>query len=126
MDVSYDEAGAFLDELADSLPPEFYKELNGGIVLSSETKHRDDVPGNLMMMGCYRRDFMGRSIEIYYGSFVQVYGNAPKQVVFDELRNVLLHEFTHHLESLAGEKGLERKDEEQLEEYLRRLRPDNM
>jgi hypothetical protein len=34
-----------------------------------------------------------------------------------ELRRILRHEFTHHLESLAGEKGLEIKDRIEIEKY---------
>ena len=122
MKVTFEEAGAYLDELADSLPKEFFTELNGGILLSKEVCRREDVPGNLMTMGVYRRDYMGRSIEIYYGSFKAVYGHASRQTVLDELKATLLHEFTHHLESLAGEKGLEIKDAEELAAYLERLR----
>lgn len=119
MNVSYEEAGVYLDELADSLPPEFFMELNGGIVLSPETRYKEDVPGQLLLLGCYRRDYTGRSIELYYGSFTRVYADATRQTVYQELRNVLLHEFTHHLESLAGEKALEIKDAEDLARYLR-------
>ena len=31
MILSFDEAGALLDEMAEEFPPEFYDELNGGI-----------------------------------------------------------------------------------------------
>ena len=33
MILSFDEAGALLDEMAEEFPPEFYDELNGGIAL---------------------------------------------------------------------------------------------
>ena len=37
----------------------------------------------------------------------------------DELWETFAHEFTHHIEGLAGERGLELKDEAFLEEYRR-------
>jgi hypothetical protein len=36
------------------------------------------------------------------------------------LAGTLKHEFRHHLESLAGERGLEIEDEQFLADYLRR------
>ena len=38
MILSFDEAGALLDEMAEEFPPEFYDELNGGIALLPEAK----------------------------------------------------------------------------------------
>ena len=38
MILSFDEAGALLDETAEEFPPEFYDELNGGIALLPEAK----------------------------------------------------------------------------------------
>lgn len=120
--ISFEEAGAYLDEVADSLPAAFMMELNGGILLSPEESRRYDLPGTPLTMGVYRRDHMGRSIEIYYGSFVAAYPHASAPFCREELRRTLLHEFTHHLESLAGERELERKDEEEIARYLEGLR----
>lgn len=68
-------------------------------------------------MGEYSRSISGRNIKIYYGSFKRVHRNRDRDYIYKELRETLLHEFTHHLESLAGEKGLEYKDREDLEGY---------
>ena len=38
----------------------------------------------------------------------------------EELRNVLIHEFTHHLESLVGERDLEIEDARELAKYKQR------
>ena len=38
MILSFDEAGALLDEMAEEFPPEFYDELNGGMVLAYDWK----------------------------------------------------------------------------------------
>ena len=37
-----------------------------------------------------------------------------------ELRRTVRHEFRHHIEALAGEDALDREDEAQLGDYLRR------
>ena len=41
-----------------------------------------------------------------------------EEALTEQLREVLRHEFTHHIESLAGERGLEIKDEQQIRDYL--------
>ena len=61
---------------------------------------------------------MGNQIVIYYGSFMRLYGKAAGQTFERELRAVLRHEFRHHMENRAGERGLEIEDERQLREYL--------
>jgi hypothetical protein len=118
-----------LDELAAELPERFYRELNGGILLLPETRLSPEaIDGDLYTLGEYHYSYsMGRYITIYYGSFDALYGHLAPQEIKDRLRGTLRHEFTHHLESLAGEKDLEIEDERQLARYryrakLRRLR----
>ncbi|MBK5260967.1 MAG: metallopeptidase family protein [Peptostreptococcaceae bacterium] len=117
--VTIEEAQDMLDEIAESLPAEFYKELNGGILLIPEAKRSAHaINDDLYTMGEYHHSgSMGRIIYIYYGSFEKLYGNLAPEKMKQKLRDTLLHEFTHHLESLAGEKGLEKKDAEQLRKY---------
>ena len=126
--LSFDEVGAILDELADKLPDEFYNKLNGGIVLLPEAKvHPESVPPNyLYILGEYHNDprGLGRYISIYYGSFIKTYGYAAPYIQWTELDRVLRHEFTHHIESLSGEKGLEIKDAIQMAEYKKRISKD--
>jgi hypothetical protein len=100
-----------LDEAASELPPEFFGELNGGVSLLPEAKfHEADMAGDLYILGEYRHDSMGRYIVIYYGSLRAVYPDMGARAMRARLKKLLLHEFTHHLESLAGEHGLEDKD----------------
>jgi hypothetical protein len=54
---------------------------------------------------------------LFYGSFCAVLGDAPRDVWYGQLRKTLLHELTHHLESLAGSRDLEYKDDEQVSRY---------
>jgi hypothetical protein len=117
--ITIDEAQLMLDEIAEELPPEFFKELNGGILLLPERKisphARED---DLYIMGEYHHSTsMGRMITIYFGSFQQLYPETTAPRMKKKLKDTLLHEFTHHLESLAGERGLEIKDREQLIRY---------
>ena len=113
-----------LDDIALELPQEFYKELNGGIVLlPEEKKHTNGNINELYILGEYHSGGeMGRFIAIYYGSFSQVYGYLPKEQLKQQLKRTLRHEFTHHLESLAGRRDLEIKDERDIAEYLRNKR----
>ena len=111
---SFDEIGFMLDDVADSLPEEVFSELNGGVSLLQDTKISEE---NLYVLGEYRRDQMGRYIVIYYGSICAVYPNLPETDMRIELKNVLTHELTHHLESMAGERWLEIEDELDLQEY---------
>ncbi len=120
--VSIDEVEKILGELAAELPEEFYKELNGGIMLLPQVKY-SPVSKGLFIMGEYHRSrSLGRYIVMYYGSFEKVYGGLSVERLKDQLRKTLRHEFRHHVESLAGERGLEIEDEKAIAEYLRRQR----
>lgn len=120
--ISIEEMEAMLDELAAEIPQELYRELNGGIMLLPEAKLNPQSRRNdLYILGEYHRDGnMGRYINIYYGSFYHVYGHFGREALKDQLRHTLRHEFTHHIESMAGERGLEIKDARYLADYLNR------
>lgn len=117
--ITIEEMEQILEELAGELPAEFYKELNGGILLLPEKKISPEAKKNdLYTMGQYRYSpSMGRYIVIYYGSFEALYGNLSSENLKQKLREVLRHEFTHHLEDLAGERDLVKEDEAELERY---------
>lgn len=121
--VSLEEMESILDEVTVGFPQELFKELNGGILLFPETKHNPVGRKNdLFILGEYHRGGnMGRYIVIYYGSFMKVYGRLEKEALRGRLIHTLKHEFTHHLESLAGERGLEIEDARYLENYLRKI-----
>jgi hypothetical protein len=109
--ITIEEAEEILDEIANSLPAAFYKYLNAGIILRPETKiHPEARADDLFILGEYRRDCLGRYIVIFYGSFIRVYGGLDRRKAAVKLREILLHEFTHHLEALAGVRDLEIKD----------------
>ena len=110
--MTFEEVGGILDEIADEIPQEFYKNLNGGILLLPEAhQNPGDAEHNLYVLGEYVRNQMGRYIIIYYGSFAALFEHDPPERIRKELKETLLHEFTHHVESLAGVHDLEIKDE---------------
>jgi predicted Zn-dependent protease with MMP-like domain len=116
--LTIDEVETLLDEVAGEIPQEFYRELNGGVNLLEDVKlHSAAVDGDLYILGDYHRDAMGRQIYIYYGSLLRNYPHYTAEQMKERLRRLLIHEFTHHLESLAGERGLEIKDGIEMEKY---------
>ncbi|MDD2218040.1 MAG: metallopeptidase family protein [Eubacteriales bacterium] len=119
--VTIDEAQKILEEYAEALPRELYKELNGGILLLPDKIISEDaVDDDLFTLGEYCSDFvMGRYIVIYYGSFYELFKDSDEDEWREELKETLYHEFVHHIEDLAGERGLEIQDEEELYEYLK-------
>jgi len=120
--MTFEEAAKYLDSLADSLPPGIADGLNGGISLIPGERAPENGDG-LSTLGMYfSGGMMGRYIELYYGSFVKLYGDRPRKVFERELKKTLYHELTHHVESMAGDRSLEREDERFLEEYEASLR----
>ncbi len=119
---SIEEVHQILDEIAEELPEEFFNKLNEGIVLLPEYKLHPEsrTRDKLYIMGEYIRSITGRRIAIYYGSFEKVCSYLSIEELRDRLRDTLLHEFTHHLESLGGERGLEIKDAEDMKKYIER------
>lgn len=116
--VTIDEMYQMLDEVAQEFPQEFFQDLNGGISLLPDRRRSPyAVDDDLFILGEYHHDKMGRYIYIFYGSFMQIYGHLSPQALKQRLKKTVAHEFTHHLETLAGERGLEIKDEIQLEQY---------
>ena len=120
--ASIEEVQIILDEIAEELPPEIYKDLNGGIILLPQVKlHKESVDDDLYVMGEYRHErISGRYIVVYYGSVEKIYGSLSRVRLKNKLRSVIKHEFVHHLESMAGERSLEIEDERRLAKYLKR------
>ena len=110
-----------LDEIAGQIPSDFFRELNGGIILLEKDKKHPESTENypLYIMGEYQRSIIGRQIILYYGSFCKAYSHLSERRIYGKLKDTLLHEFTHHLEHMAGERGLEKKDASQMQAYRR-------
>ena len=124
MILTYEETGDFLDEIAESFPPELFSGLDGGVNLVEEAMTRPEIPQEQMyVMGRYFSGMCGRSIDLYYGSFAA----SAKKEFWDrgeweqELRKTLGHELTHHLESLSGLHGLVDRDAEEMAAYRKKF-----
>ena len=116
---SIDDVNAILDEIAEGLPVEVFKGLNGGVSLLPDIKRSSEcTDGALYTLGEYRHDQMGRYINLYYGSIRAVHGHDTRDELRENLKKLLIHELTHHIESLAGERELEIEDKRKLEEFL--------
>ena len=89
--------------------------------MTEEKKYHDEsTKEDLLIMGEYQRSVIGRLIKIYYGSFMEMYRYASREILKEKLEEVLLHEFTHHLEFLANEWELVIEDNKFIEEYRKR------
>lgn len=116
-----DEVQEILEEICESIPSYAYEHLNGGIILTEEAKFHDEAYAeDLIILGEYQRSILGNMIKIYYGSFMELYRYSSREILKEKLEEVLLHEFTHHLEFLANEWGLVIEDNKFLEEYRKR------
>ena len=119
--ITFDECGAMLDEIADSMPYELYRNLNGGISLLPQSKvHPKALNNDLFILGEYIRNSLGNAIVCYYGSINRVYGTLDKEEYRNKLVEILLHEVRHHNEYLAGCDDLGIYDKNQIEDYLRK------
>ena len=113
-----DEVEEILEGICESIPSYAFDHLNGGIILSEDKKyHEESRADDLLIMGEYQRSILGNMIKIYYGSFMEMYRYSSRERLKEKLEEVLLHEFTHHLEFLANEWGLVIEDKKFLEEY---------
>lgn len=120
MILTIDRVNDLLDDMADSFPAALFDGLNGGINLLEEAKPDLEFPeGEMYILGEYCDDLLGQYINLYYGSFAALAEkeNWSREDWEDELYTTLAHEFTHHIEGLALEGGLDRKDEAELAEF---------
>lgn len=116
---SFEECGQMLDEIADSMPYELYRDLSGGMRLLPQSKlHPQAVNNDLYILGEYHRNVLGKYIVFYYGSLVKIYGHLPREEFYERLRKTLAHEVRHHNEYLAGCDDLNLYDNKRIGDYL--------
>lgn len=112
-----EEVQEMLEGFAADIPEDFYEGLNLGIALLPDVKEHPESRGDLFILGEYHVDMAGAGISLYYGSYAEVFAYASRDRIAQELDHTLRHEFWHHLEHRAGERGLEIQDEEDLASY---------
>ena len=117
--ISFEEFEEITFEIADTFPEDFFRELNGGVMVRKRRRlHPAAEDHDLFIMGEYHLDrYLGRFIVLYYGSFKTYFEWVSEEELRIQIRKVLLHEFRHHLESLAGEKDLEVEDAVEISQY---------
>lgn len=117
--VSFEEFEQIVYNIVDTLPQDFFRELDGGVIVREQRKvHPESVGEELKILGEYHRNrYLGRYVVIYYGSFMAAFGYLEREDLKKRVRKTVLHEFRHHLESLAGERDLEVEDAKALAAY---------
>ena len=122
--ITIEEYQEMAGEIVDELPEEFFRKLNGGVIVSELRKlHADSSPVSpLYVMGEYSRSrMMGQHIMLYFGSFEFTYGHLPREQQRERLREIIVHEFRHHMEWLSGTTELEDDDKLRLADYRARF-----
>lgn len=115
--LSFEEAAALLDELAEPFPEALFEGLNGGVHLVKEAMPDPELPeAELYVLGEYREDLLGKYINLYYGSFAVLaeLEDWSQEDWRRELRQTLSHELTHHMEGRGGLHALDDKDAEEM------------
>ena len=122
--ITTEQYNNIISELLDELPEEFFWELSGGVIVSEALVIPDYAQGNdLYTMGQYQIYSGIRQIVMFRVSFNRAHPNVDLSEAKDLLREILRHEFRHHLEYLGGvhnSSSLEAEDERRKREYLSR------
>ena len=117
--LTFEETQGALTELINKLPPGIFEGLNCGVVLLPDSLYDEN---GLIILGQYHVEprGLGRYVTIQYGSLMAMYGHYGPEAFVKKLEDVLHHELTHHLESLAGDKSLEHQDKKDVRTILAR------
>ena len=122
--IGMEEYKKIISELLDELPEEFFRELSGGVIVSEALVIPDYARGDdLYTLGQYQVYSGMRQIVMFKGSFDRAYPQADAAEARTRLREILRHEFRHHLEFLGGirnSSSLEARDEREKRDYLAR------
>ena len=122
--MSIDEYRKIISDLQDELPEEFFRDLNGGVIVTEAMVIPDYARGNdLYTMGQYQVYSGIRQIVLFKGSFDRTHPQADAAEAREILRGVLRHELRHHLEYLGGihnSSSLEAQDAREKQAYLSR------
>lgn len=120
---TFDEIAGYLDDIIDDIPEYVTKSLSGGVYLIPEAKHHPTLPfPQYVVMGEYIRDpVLGPHIHVYYNSIMSRYVDASEAEIKKALREIVLHEFRHHVETNAGCRDLELEDKQFVQNAMEKL-----
>ena len=120
--IGLEEYKKIVAELLDELPAAFFRELSGGVIVSEALVIPDYARGNdLYTLGQYQVYAGMRQIVMFKGSFDRLYPHADAAEARELLRDILRHEFRHHIEFLGGlhnSSTLEAEDARRKQAYL--------
>lgn len=109
--LSFTEFTDLLDRAINNIPPQFCRDLNGGFNVQKGKKRE----GSYYILGEYvEGGHLGCFIVFYYGSFVALLEDEPREAWEAEIIDTVLHEMQHHLEAQAGRDDLARQEIEEL------------
>ena len=104
----------------DALPDDVKNNLNLGLAVVPDLKMGRE--GLTFIMGEYfTSPMLGRGVRIFYGSFMQVMGDAPYEMIHQEIINTVKHELLHHIEISAGVDHLGDEDRAKMKKIKRRF-----
>lgn len=120
--VDIDRFYEILEEVCAELPDDFFRDLHYGVHLSEDFKPSPYArEGDLVIMGEYTRSRQGNKIVIYYGSFARTCAWMTEEQLKDKIREIVRHEFRHHMENLAGMYGADSLEHEDIEDIKRMI-----
>ncbi len=104
----------------DALPDEVKTNLNLGLAVVPDSKMGRE--GLTFILGEYfTSPMLGRGVRIFYGSFMQVMGDAPHAMIQQEITSTVKHELLHHVEISAGVDNLGDEDRTKMMKIKRRF-----
>lgn len=115
--MEFEEFSQCVNEILNSeIPEELLVGLNLGVIVSPNLEYNNNEP-QFVVMGVYVQNRLGKQIILYYGSFYHFYGEQSPEIWKKRILKTIKHELTHHVEALAGQEDLAKK--ERLEAFLR-------
>lgn len=115
--MDLDEFTEYVNEVLESEIPEILLEgLNLGVIVSPKLEISPE--SQFIVMGVYVQNRLGKQIILYYGSFDYFYAKKSHEAWKRKITGTIKHELTHHIEALAGQEDLAKK--ERYEAFLRK------
>ncbi len=116
--LSYQRFCRLAQEAWAQVPAPLTAALPGGLTILRRAKADPELP-DVFLLGEYVEDpWLGSRIVLYYGSFLEVFRDAPDQEVEEELKATIRHELRHHVEAQAGVHDLDQADLQEREAWL--------
>ncbi|MBN2221365.1 MAG: metallopeptidase family protein [Vallitaleaceae bacterium] len=116
--MELEEFSDYVNEVLDhEIPPVLLEGLNLGVIVSPRIEYSDEG-SQFIVMGHYVKSRIGKQIILYYGSFLHFYQGKSTKAWKRKILATIKHELTHHIEALAGQEDLAKK--EHYEVFLRK------